>query len=526
MSRSGRFQGLRAPPFVAAFALLCHACDGGIILSGVGDAPDPPDRADAGDNGLSPDAQDAAEDGSSEPCPVWAAVSAGSGTPDGSRARPYVGLSQALARRAACRHVVLLAPPAGREFDARADIEIGSFERLLVEGDPEAGARVPLAASPGSSGLRATGEGALTLRRVALRGGAARRGGCLEAEVGELILDDTEWSGCSADENGGAVAVTSPSIAAHGSRFVGNAAGRSGGALFLDGPAEATVITVADCTFRNNRADVGGGLIVAVATVDTLITRSRFVANSAVRRGSAVAGYLGGRIVGNRFDRNYGGFEGGAVSGNAGWYLSEVAQNVFVENRAVGVWDTSGPIAHDCCRPAAALDLNPADATIRNNLFLRNTSEAEPRSGSRGEGAVWTSDGQQRVVNNTFVDNAGLFAHLWGEGIEIRNNIFAGGEGESGAGGWSSYGDGPTIDWCNAWMAPPYGGDAVIGPNNIFRDPLFVAPERDDYRLARGSPCIDAGDPATDHRDADGSRNDIGAFGGPAGDWTPLPEEE
>ncbi|MDI7268478.1 MAG: right-handed parallel beta-helix repeat-containing protein [Myxococcota bacterium] len=523
MSRSRRFQALRAPPFVAAFALLCHACDGGIILSGGGDAADPLDGADAGGDGSPPDALDAAEEDSSERCPVWTAVSAGSGTPDGSRARPYVGLSQALARRAACEHVVLLAPPAGREFDARVDIEIGSFERLLVEGDPEAGARVPLAASAGSSGLRATGEGSLTLRRLALRGGAARRGGCLEAEVGELVLDDTEWSGCSADEDGGALAVTSPLIAVHGSRFVGNAAGRSGGALFLDGEAESTVVTVADCTFRENRADAGGGLIVAVATIDTLITRSRFVANSAVRRGSAVAGYLGGRIAENRFDRNVGGFEGGAVSGNAGWYLSEVVHNVFADNRVVGVWD----VHTECCNPAPALDLEPADATIRNNLFLRNTAEAEPRSGWRGPGAVRILDGAQRIVNNTFVDNAGRLAHLAGGSVQIRNNIFAGGEGESGVYAWSNSG-GPTVDWCNAWMARvrPYGVDTDVGPNNIFLDPLFVAPERDDYRLARGSPCVDAGDPATDQRDADGSRNDIGAFGGPAGDWTPLPEEE
>ncbi|RPH93671.1 right-handed parallel beta-helix repeat-containing protein [candidate division KSB1 bacterium] len=38
-----------------------------------------------------------------------------------------------------------------------------------------------------------------------------------------------------------------------------------------------------------------------------------------------------------------------------------------------------------------------------------------------------------------------------------------------------------------------------------------------DQRLAAGSPCIDAGDPSVPYNDADGSRNDIGAYGGPAG---------
>jgi hypothetical protein len=36
-----------------------------------------------------------------------------------------------------------------------------------------------------------------------------------------------------------------------------------------------------------------------------------------------------------------------------------------------------------------------------------------------------------------------------------------------------------------------------------------------DYHLAFGSPCIDAGNPAAEYNDPDGSRNDMGAFGGP-----------
>ncbi len=45
-------------------------------------------------------------------------------------------------------------------------------------------------------------------------------------------------------------------------------------------------------------------------------------------------------------------------------------------------------------------------------------------------------------------------------------------------------------------------------------DPLFVA-FPDDLHLGKGSGMIDAGDPALD--DADGSRNDVGVYGGPEG---------
>jgi len=60
------------------------------------------------------------------------------------------------------------------------------------------------------------------------------------------------------------------------------------------------------------------------------------------------------------------------------------------------------------------------------------------------------------------------------------------------------------------------GGWAGIG--NINADPLFVDPTANDYHLEQGSPCIDAGNPATPW-DPDGTPPDMGAYffdqGGP-----------
>jgi hypothetical protein len=52
---------------------------------------------------------------------------------------------------------------------------------------------------------------------------------------------------------------------------------------------------------------------------------------------------------------------------------------------------------------------------------------------------------------------------------------------------------------------------------NIDADPLFLG--NSDFHLQPGSPCIDAGNPDPQYNDNDGSRNDMGAYGGPGGDW-------
>ncbi len=60
---------------------------------------------------------------------------------------------------------------------------------------------------------------------------------------------------------------------------------------------------------------------------------------------------------------------------------------------------------------------------------------------------------------------------------------------------------------------------AALGSTNLAAEPEFVNPAVGNFRLQPGSPGIDAGNPDPAFNDPDGSRNDMGAYGGPLGNW-------
>jgi hypothetical protein len=65
------------------------------------------------------------------------------------------------------------------------------------------------------------------------------------------------------------------------------------------------------------------------------------------------------------------------------------------------------------------------------------------------------------------------------------------------------------------WTATNANGDSCDMYFNISLDPLFLSDSV--YTLSSSSHCIDAGDPTIS--DWDGSVSDMGAFGGPEGNW-------
>lgn len=154
---------------------------------------------------------------------------------------------------------------------------------------------------------------------------------------------------------------------------------------------------------------------------------------------------------------------------------------------------------------------------VSNNLLQEN--------GASFGGGLFLDEGsaQVRLINNTLVKNratvsgGGLF--LTNDTPSILNNLItfaSSGVGiyfaspQTAVGGNIQYNDffGNAEGVTNA-------PDVISLMDNKTEDPLFTDLEGGDFTLSSGSPARDAGDPSSLYTDVDGSRNDMGMYGGP-----------
>lgn len=230
---------------------------------------------------------------------------------------------------------------------------------------------------------------------------------------------------------------------------------------------------VVDCIIRNNRGEYGAGVRFdgsSAFPAPQLMERCLLSGNVATMVGGAVAaglneynepalpGIFNCRIENNRADSGHG--------GGAYFYDCEptIYNTAFVGNEAVyggGVSAVLSPLRAAGC------------------LWARN-------SASKWGGAVYLGGGIQHIAASTFADNRarrGPAISAPGCALYIVDSIFWDNEDEPteflGGRAWVKYSD---VE--GGWR----------GPGNISADPRFVDPEAGDYRLAEGSPCVDAGD--------------------------------
>lgn len=139
------------------------------------------------------------------------------------------------------------------------------------------------------------------------------------------------------------------------------------------------------------------------------------------------------------------------------------------------------------------------NGTIQNNTIFDNIADW-------GGGGLFECHGT--IQNNTIYGNSDDWCGggLCGcHGGTIRNCIIW--QNNAGHGAQFDYCAIPSYSCIQNWT---YGGTG-----NISSDPQLVDPEGGDFHLQPDSPCIDAGDSSPQFNDSDGSRNDMGAYGGP-----------
>lgn len=354
-----------------------------------------------------------------------------------------------------------------------------------------------------------SGEPATTLLRgFTLTGGAGRKigagptrwgGGVFITGSARPSLRDCVITGNTAlgdaQSSGGGVGVwLSTSPPGSGLKLIdclitGNSAeGRGGGVSSFGAGLLAT-----GCTLSGNQAAAGGGIDGGGA-----YTNCQIVGNAAQKGGGAHGlGALASLVDCTLADNTASGFGGGV-------YL-EVANGSAVLNASRCILRGNTALFGGGAYLAASVDtfFGPF-ATVTGCAFSGNASTA-----IGGGGLHVSLSGLSPTSGTTTVTQCSFSAQdlqVTGSHLVVRNCIV-----RNSTVPFTSPGT-ITVNYSDI-------GGGWPGTGNIDADPLWVDAVNDDLRLLSGSPCIDAGDPASP-LDPDGTRADMGAL--PYRPWTNL----
>jgi hypothetical protein len=445
----------------------------------------------------------------------------------------------------------------------------GSDSTVLIEGGTfsvEDGAEVA-----GEGGFIRHRGSTLTIRGSTMTGGTAAEGGCIHLELGSvLVVEDSVFTQCEA-ENGGAIRATfDATILLVDTTFRENVAtAGSGGSVSTTGG----LVTVTDCLFDGGSATEDGGFIFADISDPVLIERTSMVGGHAGQDGGAVRTdgapleLIDARLTGNAADDDGGAvfwvgnnpdiltMAGTTLEGNNADADADGAGAGGAVNAAInGAVDISDCVFEgNSAATAGALRLGGLDAyTVTRTSFCRN----ESASSAGAVGVFAFESGEHRFSAVSFIENTagggGGAVSLSDSPIELVNATIVGstsGDGAINVGpdseleltntliGWSEgaalVNDGFVTLSYDAWWAndEDRAGGGGLGVSPVTSDPRLADFVEDGLcgdllYLLDGSPLIDAGDPALFDPAPDGSRSDIGVYGGPDADLSLLTDSD
>ncbi len=261
--------------------------------------------------------------------------------------------------------------------------------------------------------------------------------------------------------------------------------------------ATSSDLGISNCRFEANTASSGGGLYVLYSDSNPTILLTTFIGNVATGSGGAIAiqhsypSFQSCLILDNEASNG-----GGAYSLNNTGGPPEFINCLFSGNSASS--------------QGGALYQNGVGSTYNPNPPILTNCTMAYNSAITGAGGVMSKTGHATINNDAIIDSC----ILWG-------NDKNGADDEAAQVSLAGVAEVIKYTCVQGWTG------SLGGPGNIGDDPLFIdadgfddvfGTEDDNYRLMFNSPCINTGNPAAGYEDPDGSRNDMGAYGGPLAD--------
>jgi hypothetical protein len=390
----------------------------------------------------------------------------------------------------------------------------------------------------GQGGLIAATDADVSLALTSLTNGSAAYGACLFVESTDpltprsVVLDQTSFRSCESSLVGGAVLLEGPIQATLSDSTILDSTSANGGGLALVG-ADLTA-TVATSAIDGCLAFADGGGVYVDGAQVTIDQGS--VSRSSAFFGGGVAVRGGGLVLDQAsLDANSALFDGGAVHVQGGTYQavdSQLTGNVSDRGNGGALWigdgstwleDVRSTMCGNLATSGGAIRAELTEpATLHNLRLLDNIADVDGgglshtgaplnlsfanllgNSAGRGSGAAVLTSGEMTLDNALVAYNLGSVA-IVPRTANARVLI------------------GPTL-----WFGNERGdldGLSPTDPGALFANPVLdrYVPG-DNCLLAQdwptwNSPMRDAGTPDADHQDPDGTRADIGAYGGPLAD--------